>query len=298
VPLTLDESKRSNFSRAPHHVSEWQSTAYLLRRGMWNSLRNPAVIWLRFAMYIMLAILIGTIWLQLGDSSAVINDINGALFFTVAFMVFMSISVLPAYLEEREIFIRERANGSYGVGAYMLSHTLIEIPMLFLLSLVCSSIIYWCIGLPSNASRFFIFVANLFMSLFVAESIMVLISAVIPYFIVGIATGAFLFGAVMCVMGFFIALPQVGWWWRWMQYIALHYYSFCNAMTLVYDGTVWAPCFTGFPCSETPVLGNSILQFYLLETRYWVNFLALIAMAFVYRGFAMLYMHVFLRGRK
>ena len=66
-------------------------------------------------------------------------------------------------------------------------------------------------------------------SLLVAESYMVIISAVIPYFIVGIAVGAFLNGgermhffvaffsrlaAYMCVMGFFIAFSQIGWWWK------------------------------------------------------------------------------------
>ena len=46
-------------------------------------------------------------WLLLGTSAKVIPDVNGMLFYTVAFMIFMSISVLPAYLEERNQFVRE-----------------------------------------------------------------------------------------------------------------------------------------------------------------------------------------------
>jgi hypothetical protein len=30
----------------------------------------------------------------------------------------------------------------------------------------------------------------------------------------------------MCVMGYFIAFSQIGWWWRWLRYIAVHYYNF------------------------------------------------------------------------
>jgi hypothetical protein len=41
-----------------------------------------------------------------------------------------------------------------------------------------------------------------FVSLLVAESYMVLISALIPYFIVGIAVGAFLNGAYMVTLAF------------------------------------------------------------------------------------------------
>jgi hypothetical protein len=42
-----------------------------------------------------------------------------------------------------------------------------------------------------DPNKFFIFVANLFVGLMVAESIMVLISSMVPWFIVGIAIGAF-----------------------------------------------------------------------------------------------------------
>lgn len=94
-------------------------------------------------MYFMLSILIGTIWLQLGNSAKVITDFNGAMFFTTAFMIFMSISVLPMYLEERHVFIRERGNSSYSAGSYLFAHFLFELPFVFLLALVCSSTEYW-----------------------------------------------------------------------------------------------------------------------------------------------------------
>ncbi len=75
-----------------------------------------------------------------------------------------------------------------------MSHFLFELPFIFLIALVCSSTVYWLVGLFPDPNRFFIFVANLYLSLLVAESYMVIISAVIPYFIVGIAVGAFLNG--------------------------------------------------------------------------------------------------------
>jgi ABC-type multidrug transport system permease subunit len=83
------------------------------------------------------------------------------LFYTVAFMIFMSISVLPSYLEERALFTRERANKSYSVFAYLVSHFLFELPFIFLIALVCSSTAYWLVGLYPDPNRFFIFVANL-----------------------------------------------------------------------------------------------------------------------------------------
>jgi ABC-type multidrug transport system permease subunit len=143
----------------------------------------------------MLAILIGTVWLRLEDHAANIINFNGALFFTCAFMIFMSISVLPAYIEERSIFIRERANGGYSVAAYVIAHIIVEVPFLTLMAFAGSIPVYFLVNLNlDSAGHFFYFVLILFLSLIVAESIMVLISAAIPIFIVGIAAGAFTFG--------------------------------------------------------------------------------------------------------
>jgi ABC-type multidrug transport system permease subunit len=86
--------------------------------------------------------------------------------------------------------------------SYLISHFLFELPFVFLISLVCSSAVYWLVGLYPDPNRFFIFVANLYISLLVAESYMVLISAVIPYFIVGIAVGAFINGGAIVIFLF------------------------------------------------------------------------------------------------
>jgi ABC-type multidrug transport system permease subunit len=55
----------------------------------------------------------------------------------------------------------------------------------------------------------------------VAESIMLLVSAVVPVAIVGIALGAMIYGAFMVVQGFFVKLENIGWWWRWMHWVGL-----------------------------------------------------------------------------
>jgi hypothetical protein len=177
------------------------------------------------------------------------------------------------YLEERNQFIRERANNSYSVAAYLISHFLFELPFVFLITVVCSSTVYWLVGLFPDPNRFFIFVANLYISLLVAESYMVIISAVIPYFIVGIAVGAFInggeivffsffnshaFAAFMCVMGFFIAFSQIGWWWKWMRYIAVHYFSFSTVRF-----SIFCPIFSNISFSfksvhDEPIRGQQL----------------------------------------
>ena len=50
------------------------------------------------------------------------------LFYIAAFLVFMSVAVLPFFIMDRATFLRERGNGCYGVPAYTLSNLFCSIP--------------------------------------------------------------------------------------------------------------------------------------------------------------------------
>lgn len=301
VPHTSEEAKATKRPTkcSKHAVGLLQQTLVLTRRGIRNTIRNPAVLWLRFAMYLTLSFMIGLVWLRLGTSASQIYNTNNALFYVCAFMIFMSVSVLPAYLEERSVLMRERANGAYSVVAYILSHTLYEIPYVFILAIMASSVTYWLVGLTPKVDRFFIFVANLFTSLFVAESMMVLIAAVIPILIVGIATGAMTFGLFMCVQGAFISVDEIGWWLRWVKYVALHFYSYSTFLVNQYRGVVYSAAPENeFPPYPNDVQGETIYRQFGLEERLWVNFVVQIVMIVFYRSVAALWLHLFVKGKK
>lgn len=278
----------------------WQ-TWILSKRMFLNALRNPLVIWLRMALYGVLSLMIGTVWLRIGEdtpSAGVIQDIIGALFFAAAFMVFMSVSVLPAYHEEKMVFIRERANGTYRVAAYNLAHFLVDIPFVLLLAVVTGSIVYWLVALNTGGEQAIYFLLALFLAFLVAESLMVLIASMVPDPIIGIAAGAMVFGGFMVVQGFFIKIEQIGWWWRWMHYISLHYYSFAGIMYNEFHGRTFEadPFNKGGPLAATT--GDAVLaQYDLDETEKWWNLLVLVAMAVVYRAMAFVHMYFAHTGR-
>ena len=53
-------------------------------------------------------------------------------FFGSAFISFMAVAYVPAYLEDRATFIKERANGLYGAMAFTFANFLIGLPYLCL----------------------------------------------------------------------------------------------------------------------------------------------------------------------
>ena len=91
--------------------------AVLCGRGFRELLRDPGVIMVRLAMYAMLSALIGAMYANVGDDKdqeSVVARVS-VLFYVAAFMVFMSVAVLPFVMLQRDVFVKERMNGHYGV---------------------------------------------------------------------------------------------------------------------------------------------------------------------------------------
>lgn len=153
-----------------YHNSFFYQTGVLMHRAFLNATKNPLSYWVRVAMYLGLAILMGTTWLKLGFEQSNVTNRMVSMYFSVAFLAFMSVAGIPAFLEERHVFMRERSNGLYGVESYIMSNFLVSMPFLFIIAFSFSIVAYFCMGYQQNASNFFIFVGYMFVMLLVAEA--------------------------------------------------------------------------------------------------------------------------------
>jgi ABC-type multidrug transport system permease subunit len=200
---------------------------------------------------------------------------------------------------EKHIVTRERMNGSYSTAAYLGSHLIVEAVMIGVMSLVCSAVVYSLVGLNPSAGRALYFALALWMALMVAESIMILISAVVPLFLVGIAAGAFLFGAFMCVQGYFTRIEFVPWPLRWLGFIGLHSYGFAAVVVNEFDGRTYAAAPAAFPPFIKAVEGAAVidaLDFHL--NNKWANIGVMAAMLVAYRLLAYLWIDNFHTGKR
>jgi hypothetical protein len=80
----------------------------LMGRDSREVIRDPGIVAVRLAMYVMLSILIGLMFWGLGDDkgdSDIIARVS-IIFFVAAFMVFMSVAVLPFFVMQRGLFIK------------------------------------------------------------------------------------------------------------------------------------------------------------------------------------------------
>ena len=99
--------------------------------------------------------------------------------------------------------------------------------------------------------RYVWFTLNLFLSLFVAEGLIHVISALVPFFIIGLVAAAGIYGThwafiiiiidpvlggFMLTEGFFLVRGNIPKWWIWMYYIGFHSYSFESFMYNEFSG--------------------------------------------------------------
>jgi len=221
--LVADRNAVSN-NKAPIQAarpSAMRQFLVLLHRNTLNNIRNPGIYWVRLFMYFCLSGMVGTMYLWT-NNDIVEEDLVPLLFYVQAFLVFMSVAVLPFFIEERSVFMRERANAGLNVFSYVLANFLASLPGIALIAVLSSVLVVYLAGL--NAFEWFLL--NLFLSLVVAESMMHVIGAAAPHYIIGIALGAGIFGMFMLCEGFMVPRDSIPDYWIWGYYLAFHTYSF------------------------------------------------------------------------
>lgn len=200
---------------------------------------------------------------------------------------------------ERRIVTRERLNGSYSIGAYLLGHFVVEAIMLGVLSLSITAILYSMVSLHPAVDRAFFWALTLWLSLLVAESIVILLASIVPVFIVGIALGALLFGAFLAVQGFYTHVKFIPWPVRWLGYLDLYSYSFAAMVINEFDGRTYVATPNSSPPFLEDVDGKSVIDsFDFISNNRWVNIGVMVLMLIAYRGFAYVCIANFHNGKK
>ncbi|EEY56365.1 ATP-binding Cassette (ABC) Superfamily [Phytophthora infestans T30-4] len=208
-----------DIERAPN--SPLRQLVVLLKRNLVDNLRNPGIFWVRIVMYTVLSFMMGTMFLST-NKRIVPHDVVYLLTYANCFLVFMSIAVLPFFIEQRAVFLRERANSNLNVFSYVIANFLGALPGIFLIALSSTLLVGYLAGLNSYG----VFLLIVFLSLVVAESLMHLVAACVSHFIIGMAIGAALFGWFILCMGLFVPRPAIPDYWIWGHYLGFLSYGF------------------------------------------------------------------------
>ncbi|KAJ5960867.1 uncharacterized protein N7479_008017 [Penicillium vulpinum] len=275
-------------------------TIALLHRSFVKSYRDVIAYGIRIAMYLGLAIMMGTVWLRLHPTQDFIQPLINAVFFGSAFMSFMAVAYVPAFLEDRATFAKERANGLYGVTPFMVSNFLIGLPYLFLISLLFSIVSYWLSNFQPTAEAFFTWVMWIFLDLVAAESLVVLVTSIFPNFVISLALVAFANGLWMSVGGFMVTQKILNPFWKYVfHYIDYQAYVFQGMMVNEFSNRNYS-CGAGCRCmwstdleDQCLIRGTGVLESYGYstgQTGKWVGILLGIIAGYRLLGWIALYL--------
>lgn len=194
-------------------------TIACLWKAHWSYWRNPPYSAVRFLFTVFIALVFGTMFWDLGSKKSTRQDLSnamGSMYIAIIFLGFQyGSTVQPVVAIERTVFYRERAAGMYSALPYAFSTFLIEVPYVFVQTILYSVIVYSMMGFEWTVVKFFWFIYFMFFSLlfFVLYGMMTV--AITPNHNVAAVISSFFYAIWNLFSGFVIPRPAIPVWWRW-----------------------------------------------------------------------------------
>jgi ABC-type multidrug transport system ATPase subunit/ABC-type multidrug transport system permease subunit len=261
----------------------WRQFLLIAERSIRNIRRNPIVTYLQLFNNFFMALLVGSIFFHLGMNFKGIQDRQGSLFFILTNQAFASLASMNLFLNERNLFNRERASGTYSVLAYYLSKCTVEGVFQLGFPIVYTFVVFWMVGLDS--SGFFCFLMDMLVTSAVASSLYVAIGAASPNQPVATIISPIVTVIYLLFGGFYLNQRSFPVYYIWAKYISFFRYSFEILCRSQFEGQNFI-----FNATTNTSGAEVLYELDMQDVSYTTNFLVLIAMIFIYRILAFLFL--------
>lgn len=184
--------------------------------------RNPQYTVVRFFFSLVVALMFGTIFWQLGGKRSRTQDLFNAMGSMYAAVLFMGISysssVQPVVAVERTVFYRERAAGMYSALPYAFGQVVVELPYVLVQSLAYGVIVYAMMGFQWDAKKFCWYLYFMYFTLLYFTYYGMLAVGLTPSYNIASIVSSFFYGVWNLFSGFVISQPTMPVWWRWYSW--------------------------------------------------------------------------------
>ncbi|KAL5743100.1 hypothetical protein ACOSP7_029832 [Xanthoceras sorbifolium] len=204
----------------------WIEMIVIARRLLTNSRRMPEHFVCRLVSVLLTAFILATLYWKLDESPKGTRGRFAFLVYTITTTVFINTSEIPAFLQERYIFIRETAYNAYRHSSYVLAHSLVSIPYLIILSLAYCATTFWAVGLHGGLSGFFFYFTIIFATFWAATAYIAFVTGLVSDVIVAFTIVVSTFGYFSLYSGFYITRQEIPPYWIWFHYISLVKYPY------------------------------------------------------------------------
>ncbi|PQM39558.1 pleiotropic drug resistance protein 1 [Prunus yedoensis var. nudiflora] len=185
----------------------------------WSYWHNPEYNAIRLIYTTVVALLLGTMFWNLGSKMEKQQELFNAIGSMYASVIFLGIenamTVQPIVAVERTVFYREQAAGMYSALAYAFAQVTIEVLYVFAQAVIYSVLVYAMIGFEWTVAKFFWYLFFMFFTCLYFTFYGMMGVALTPnQHVAGITSNAF-YALWNLFSGFIIPRTRIPIWWRW-----------------------------------------------------------------------------------
>ncbi|RKO84503.1 ABC-2 type transporter-domain-containing protein, partial [Blyttiomyces helicus] len=209
------------------------------QRASRNAFRNPLIVKAKFGQSIIIALIIGIIYLNSGNlpGYAASQNRNGVLFFLSVNNVMSScIGVLSIFGLEKIVFQREYGAGYYTLAAYFMSKVMVEMPFQIVPPWLGLTIVYWMVGLQNDIGKYFIIVLFVVLSAVTGFTLGIFFASIFSTLETALATAPLVLLPLMLFSGLFVNAVTIPAFFAWIKYISPIKYAYEAMVKSEYSG--------------------------------------------------------------
>ncbi|CAN0865052.1 ABC transporter G family member STR2 [Linum grandiflorum] len=229
TPNAAITSSRRNPTAAGHGGSSKFANSFLhetwilIRRNFKNIRRTPELFLSRLMVLTVMGFMMATMFMNpKADLQGITNRLS-FIIFTVCLFFFSSNDAVPAFIQERFIFVRETSHNAYRASSYTIAGVITYLPFLLLQSGVYAAIVWKALRLRGP---FHYFLLVLYVSLLSTNSFVVFVSSVVPNYILGYASVIAFTALFFLFCGYFLNSAEIPSYWKWMNKISTITYPY------------------------------------------------------------------------
>ncbi|XP_051174768.1 ATP-binding cassette sub-family G member 1 isoform X1 [Leptopilina boulardi] len=305
VSINLDMEKKDNINLLDETIvvtperyptSEFTQFWIVLKRTLLFSRRDWTLMYLRLFAHILVGLLIGALYYDIGNDGAKVLSNLGFLFFNMLFLMYTSMTItILSFPLEMPVLLKENFNRWYSLKAYYLAITVSDIPFQAIFCIIYVTIVYFLTSQLPELSRFSMFLSACLLISFVAQSVGLVVGAAM-----NVQNGVFL-APVMSVpfllfSGFFVSFDAIPVYLRWITYLSYIRYGFEGTALATYADRAKLKCYQIYCHFKDPKTTLENLD--MLDADFMLDILALLLIFVVLRISAYLFLRWKLRSAR